>query len=185
METYKNSRRVLSERMALRTALKRWYGVLRDPKGAYAGVGARTLEDVVVEYLKLLCLLAILLAIFLGAVSIGRALVYAVFYSVDVQYERLVSYTLAGAAGGAFFAIFAGTFLLFFVSLLARPWYRNVAYVDLIRGILLATAPLLLFGWIAFAMPALLIWSLVLFVNGMPILRAARRAQRGTIRERE
>jgi len=171
--------------MHVKRTMKAWWNVLHDPKEAYAAVTKRAFEPLLIEYLTLLIGAAVLAGAYIFLETMLKAGFYDLFLDVNIQYVRLANYAMGGVTSISFFFLFAGTFFLFILSMILRAFYHKVRYVDLLKGLFLALTPTLFFGWIIWIGPAVLIWSIVLFLTGMPVLVKAKQQQHGTIRERE
>lgn len=169
--------------MALLATVRKWFTILGDPKGAYSTLQQRSFEEVLSEYLTLL----IAVSAATGVVYFLNVFAHAAYYNLvlqaDVNYWRLANYAFGGLTAVLLFFFFAGTFLAFFVSLFLRPFYK-VKYTTLLACMCYALAPLLLFGWIYVAAPALLIWSAVLFAAGMKQIMPAK-IKKGTLQDRQ
>ncbi len=168
----------------LRT-VRAWTSILRDPRQAFEQLPRRRFESVLVEYLGLLVGTGLLAGSYVFLQSLTKGLVYAVFLDVTIDWWRLTNYAMGGVSATLTFYVFAGTFVLLLLSWLAQPFCGGVNYFDLLACLIYALAPVLLFGWIVWLAPALLVWSLFLLVTGLPVLRRARGRIKGTIEQRE
>jgi len=89
------------------------------------------------------------------------------FLNIDINYWRMINYAFGVGASIIFFYIFAGTFLIFFISIILKPFFRKMKYVDLLRLLFYSSTPILLFAWLQFNALPLVIWSIFLFITGI------------------
>ena len=95
-----------------------------------------------------------------------RALYLDLFVTVDIQYMRMINYSLSTSSSIILLYLFAGTFILFFISVLIKPFIRKVKYTELLKILMYSMAPLLLFGWLFIPIP-FIVWSLFLLFVGL------------------
>lgn len=170
--------------MRLSDAIRRGMRVLRQPDEEFSKIPERKFEEDLTDYLWLLIMVGVLAGIAILALWLGRALFYDLIREVNVHYVRALNYALGGMTATTFFYLFAGTFLLFFLSLLLRPFTGSAKYTQELQGLFYALSPILLFGWVLPAIPGLLLWSVVLYAFGLKRLRAMS-IEKGSIKERE
>ena len=113
------------------SAFKNTILILSDPKLAFQELEKKTLESVVGYYLRMLLLVAIAAGIFNFLFSIIRAFYLDIFVTIDIQYLRMINYSLSRSFSNMFFYLFAGTFILFFISIFARIFIRRLKYTEL------------------------------------------------------
>lgn len=162
----------------MKASYKRWFHFLEEPKAAFK---PRPFDPLLVEYLKLLITASLGAAILSMFLSITKAAYFDVFFQADVAYWRLLNYALGQATAIVFLMLFIGTFGMFALSLILQPFLK-VKYMHLLQLLLVAAAPVVLFGWLYMLIPGLLLWALVLFVIGR---RTSFREKKHTIMERE
>lgn len=146
------------------TPLKRGFRVLLNPEKESKGLNGKIFEVVVKDYLLILVSVAIIAGIINFTYSLLRALYLDLFLDIDIQYVRMINYSLGNAIALSFFYVFAGTFLIFFLSMILRPFFRKIKYVDLFKVLFYALTPVLLFSWLQFNPVPLFIWSTILFL---------------------
>ena len=151
--------------MLLKTVKAR-IALLANPSEGFAGMRGRTLEDMVSEYIKILLLAAVAAAVAGALFMIGQAVYLDVFRGADIFYVRMLNYALGRAGGILLFYVVAGTALLMLVALVLRP-FSGVKYTDVLKVLMYAVSPLLLFGWVPFMAVSLLVWCIFLFVIGV------------------
>ncbi len=95
-----------------------------------------------------------------------RALYFQIFFSADVNYWNVVNYSLGMGISIFFFFVFAGSFILFAVALLLRPFNRKLKFIEHIKIVIMSSSPVVLLGWIPALAPSAGIWSLLLFFIG-------------------
>lgn len=141
--------------------------VLLNPKKEFESLNKKSLETLVWDYLVMLVAAGILAGIFNLIYSLLRALYLNIFMDVSINYLRMMNYSVGRSVSLLFLYLFAGTFLLFFASLVIRTFCRKIKYASLFKILFYSTTPLLMFGWF-FANPFPLgIWSIFLFVVGI------------------
>jgi len=148
-------------------SVKKTVSILSNPEKEFHNLENKSLESVVGYYMRMLLLVAITAGIFGFLFSLFKAAYLDIFVTIDIQYLRMINYSLSRSASYIFFYLFAGTFLLFFLSVLMNILIRKLKYTDLLKIIMYSTAPLLFFGWIpALALP-FIVWSLFLLIIGI------------------
>ena len=151
----------------IRNEIKRAFSMLVNSERAFKDIFKRSFESVLKDYLKLLIFVGVAAGIFGLLQNLLKALYFDLFLTVDIQYLRMLNYSLGRSVSLLFLYFFSGTFLVFLLTVLIRPFFRKIKYVHLIQLILCSLSPVLLFGWIVFLLPGLFMWSLVLFVQGI------------------
>lgn len=148
-------------------AVKRGFSVLVNPEREIKALKGRTFEDVLGDYITLLAASALLAGIASLLYSFGNAIYLELFRGVDIYYWRLVNYSLGNVVSLTFFYFFAGTAILFFISMLLKSIFRRLNYIHLLEILFYSSTPVLLFGWIPVLAPALIIWAVFLFVTSI------------------
>jgi hypothetical protein len=164
--------------------LKNALHVLANPHESFRGIHAGNFEKILTDYLKLLITAAIMAGIFHILYALGNALYLDVFKNIDISYWRMLNYASGESTGMAFFFLFAGTFILFMVSLIVLSFIK-IKYTALLKIMFIALTPPLLFSWLPVTIPGLAVWSVVLFVKGIEIEKSILRSEKGTIHERD
>jgi len=170
--------------MALTRTIRQWSVILSDPVAAFSSLKKRTFEETLSEYLILLICTSMLAGITYFLMSIGRAAYYQLALHADVQYWRLANYAFGGTTATLFFYFFAGTFLLFIASMLLAPLGKSIKYTRRLAVLFYALTPILMFGWVTALVPALIIWSTVLYITGIKLMREDK-IKKGTLRDRQ
>ncbi len=166
--------------------IRQWGSILAHPQDAYRDIPGRKFEKVVEEYMIMLILVAAAAAVASFLYALGNALYLNIAYVVDIQYLRMMNYALGRATSLLFFYFFAGTFLIFFISLVLRPFFRHVKYTQLITMLLYAASPLLLFGWLPISLVAFFIWCVAIFVIGARAMpRREQKVRKDSIAQRD
>ena len=156
----------------LKEMIKKSIGILSDPNQAFRELENQSLEEAVGFYAKMLLLVAVAIGISNILYSLLRALYLDIFISIDIQYMRMLNYTLGRSSSIIFFFLFAGTFLLFFISIIIKPFARKLKYADFLKILLYSAIPLLLFGWIPPTPTPFIVWSLFLLHAGIKAYKA-------------
>jgi hypothetical protein len=167
--------------------VKRAIKILANPDVEFKKLSTRTFEDILSDYLWLLLGVAMLAASASFIFFLGKAFYLEKFALIDVDYVRMLNYSVGRSTSLAFLYVFIGTFGLFFLSLLLRIFVK-IKYTTMLSIIFYSMSPILLFGWIPIANFALGIWSLFLFIIGVRI-KSQKSSQRihdsGSIQQRE
>jgi hypothetical protein len=135
------------------------------------GLSQRTFEDVLNNYLVLLLFCALFAAFFEILYSLSFVLFFDFTRSLDISYFRFFNYAIGNAISIFFLYIFLGTFFVFFLSLILRIFVKNIKYIDLFKILLFSFTPVLLFSFIRFLFLGLLVWTFILFFNGILIIK--------------
>lgn len=138
--------------------------LLMNPEKGIVRENTSKFEKSLQEYLVLLIIVSVAAGVFTFVYSMLRGLFYDLVYQIDVHYWNMANYALGRANGLLFFYLFAGTFILFFISLIINPFLRKVKYTKVLQILFSSMTPFLLFGWIPPLGGALFIWSLFLLV---------------------
>lgn len=165
-------------------SIKRGSRLLIDPQKGLEQLNKLSFESVVGNYMWLLIAVAIAASITNLLFSVGKAVFYDLSVNIDIQYWRMLNYSLGRAFSLLFFYIFAGTFLIFFISMLLRPFFRKIKYTDFLRIISYSLTPLLLFAWLPFNQIPLVIWSIFLFVFVIRSYKSIE-VKKGSVQQRD
>jgi hypothetical protein len=157
---------------------------LSNPEREFNQINKRSFESIVGDYMWLLVTVAIVTGLLNFLFSIVKAIYLDIFLNIDVQYWRMINYSFGRAFSLLFLYIFAGTFLIFFISILLRPFFHKIKYIDFLGLLLYSLAPLLLFAWIPFNPTPLIIWSIFLFAVGVSSYKAVG-IKKGSIQQRD
>jgi len=147
--------------------LKKAFRILSNPKKEFEDLSNRTFESVIGDYIKLLISVAIVAGLSSLIYAISRAVYLDLSLDIDIQYLRMMNYSFGRSASLFFFYIFAGTFLLFFISIILKPFIKKTKYTSLLKILFYSLTPLLLFSWLFSNPLPLLIWSLFLLIVGI------------------
>ncbi|MCH8067418.1 MAG: YIP1 family protein [Nanoarchaeota archaeon] len=147
--------------------IKRSLRILSSPKKEFEDLNKRTFESVVGDYTTLLVTVAILAGLLSLIYSVARAVYFDMFLDISIQYVRMINYSIGRSTSLLFFYLFAGTFLLFFLSMVLRPFLKRMKYTSLLKILFYSLTPLLLFSWFLFNPLPLGIWSLFLLITGI------------------
>ena len=141
--------------------------ILRNPEKEFSTIHTLTLEKIVFDYLRSLVGVSIAAGIISFVYSIARTAYLDILLSIDINYVRFLNFALGQASGTVLIYIFSGTFLVFAASLIISIFYRRIRYTELLKKILYAATPILIFGWVPKIALALLIWCIFLFYVGI------------------
>lgn len=141
--------------------------LLSNPEKGFRETGKSTFEETVSYYAWLLVAVSITAGVFNFLYSLAKAAYFDLFFEVDINYWRMVNYLTGRSTSITFFYIFAGTFLLFIISIILISFLPSLKYVNLLKILFYSATPLLFFGWIPYSAIPLVAWSLFLFLNGV------------------
>lgn len=151
----------------IKPQIKQAISILKNPEKEFRDLGRRHLESLVVDYMRLLIAVAIAAGLFNFFFSLSKSAYLDIFANIDVQYLRMLNYSMGRSVSIAFFYVFSGTFLLFILSVILKPFFRRIKYTNFLGIIFYSMSPLLLFGWISSSQIPLGIWSVFLFAVGV------------------
>ncbi len=116
-----------------------------------------------------------------------RAVYFKLFKMIDIKFLRLFNYSLGKSVGIFLFYLFAGTFLLFLISIIALIFTKKRKYIELLRILFYAVTPVYLFYWLSPTIIPLLIWALFLYFQGLSELKIIKKTKKikNTIFQRE
>lgn len=163
-------------------AIKSAFKVLCNPEREFQKIGKKTFENMLSDYLKLLLIVSIVASLFVFVSSFIKSYWFWFFNSLDINFARMINYMIGKATAVFFLYLFSGTFILFFISFLVKPFEKG-SYITLLKKLFLAVSPLLLFSWIPFFVPSLIIWCIFIFIVGIKF--KDKRMDRGSIKERD
>ncbi len=169
----------------MKALVSEWWTVITDPRRALRETHKRSLEGVLGEYLRLLLLAGLAAGLFTLLGGLAKAAYLDLTVTLDVDYAKLLNYLLGQATGAFFFALFAGTFLLFAASLALGPLGGKLRYASTLKIALRSMTPLLFFGWVPVVTPGALLWTLILAIDGVRTARSYRKPPRTSIQQRE
>ncbi len=126
-------------------------------------------EHHVSTYISLLIITGLLAGLFNFLLRVGNAYVLDIFFNATINYDYMLNYAAGFAVSSLFFVLFAGTAITFLLSIILKPFVRIKKFTRLLTILFYAATPLLLFGWLTFLAPALIIWSLFLLIAGLQL----------------
>ncbi|MBN2368270.1 hypothetical protein JXC34_04580 [Candidatus Woesearchaeota archaeon] len=170
--------------MILVSEIKRAIKLLRNPEKGLDEFNSLSFEGVVSWYVKMLIFLALATGLFTFLFLLVKAVYLDLFLTADIQYWRMINYSMGRTTSLIFFFLFAGTFILFFISILLRSFFRRLRYTKLLGLAFCSLTPVLLFGWIPVSLFPLFIWSLFLFIVGLGRWAGSAHIETGSIKQR-
>lgn len=141
--------------------------ILYDPKKAFEILGAKSLDEVVHNYILTIIVVGIGAAIAHFIFQISQAVYLDLSRVIDINYLHTLNYAAVRLSSIFFFYLFAGTILVIFFALVANYFKKKLKFVDLLKVIMYSITPLILFGWISANPAPFVIWAIFLFVMGM------------------
>lgn len=167
----------------IKAQIKQAARMLNNPEKGFREMEKRPLESIVGDYMRLLIAVSAAAGLFNFLFSFFNAVYLDAFADLDIQYWRMINYSAGRSVSIAFFYVFSGTFLLFFLSVLLKPFFRRISYTRFLGILLCSMPPLLLFGWVASSQIPLGLWSLFLFIAGVRRCREPS-IKKGSIQQR-
>ena len=163
--------------MGLKRAVSQGFRTLFNPQKEFEALRNRTFEDVIEDYILLLLVAGVVA----GIMSLISRFIYSgylsIFKGMSIDYWRLLNYTVGNSVSMFFFYLFAGTFLIFIITMIARIFMKGIKLTRLLSLMLYVITPLLFFGWIVPSMfLPLIIWSLFLLATGLRVIHEAERS---------
>jgi len=165
--------------------LKKRWNFLFNPKDGFKEFLKLSFEESLYEYLLLILFVGLLSAIFIFILNISKAIYINFIYNVDIHFLNMINYTLGKASGIIFFYFFAGTFLLFILSMIIHRFFKDIRYVRLLQIFFISLTPVLIFGWIPWLSYTLLVWSLFLFIEGIKFEKQHKKIKNTSIDNRD
>ena len=129
-------------------AIKQGFRTLNNPETEFRNMHKKSFETILGEYLILLLSVAIVAAIISFLYYLSKAFYLDIFQTLDVEYARMLNYSLGRSTSLMFFYLFAGTFFVFIFSLILMPFFRKLKYTRLLSIMFYSMTPFLLFSWI-------------------------------------
>ena len=165
--------------------LRRAFWILTAPNEAVSLFKKKTFEQSLGNYLNLMLSMGFLAGILSLIYDLLRSVYVNIVLTVNIDYWRLINYSLGKSVAIFFFYLFAGTIFFFIISLILNPFFRKLKYTRLLELMMFAVTPLLLFGWFPKAIIPLVIWSIFLFVTCYKNQDSSKHVKKGTILQRE
>lgn len=147
--------------------IKRWINILVNPQKEFEKLNNKSFESVIADYMVLLVTAGILAAFASFLYALFRAIYLDIFFDISIQYIRMVNYSIGRSVSLLFLYLFAGTFLLFFASLIIKLFFKKIKYTSLLNILTYSLTPILLFSWFLPNPLPLAIWSLFLIYVGI------------------
>lgn len=147
--------------------IKNGLRILSSPKQEFESLNSRTFESVVWDYAILLLAAAVASGLASLIYAIARAFYLGLTLNITIQYLRMINYSIGRSTSLIFFYLFAGTFLLFFISMALKPFFRRIRYTSLLKILIYSMTPLLFFSWFLPNPLPLGIWSIFLLTIGI------------------
>lgn len=167
----------------IKNHIYRGFRILYSPKEEFNSLNKSSFEDVLAYYMWMLVLTSVATGLFNFVFSVARVLYYKFTLNIDIQYLRMLNYTLGRSTSLIFIYLFAGTFIVFAASIVLRAIFYKIKYIEMLKIMFYSLSPFLIFGWFVFSVYPILIWCLFLFVNGIRNHKAEK--IKGSIKQRE
>lgn len=163
--------------------------ILVSPQNSFENRQKATFESNLTEYLNRILLMGLTAGILSFIYDICRSVFFQIFYTVDIQYLKVINYASGKALSIFFFYLFAGTFLVFIISFILNKFFKKIKYTRIFEIMFLALTPLVLFAWIPSAIIPLTLWSAFIFSSLVKLqytlANDVKTTKKGTILERE
>jgi len=147
--------------------IKKGIRILSSPKEEFESLNSRTFESVVWDYSILLLAASVASGLASLIYALARAFYLDLSLNIAIQYTGMINYSIGRSTSLVFFYLFAGTFLLFFLSMALKPFFRRIRYISLLKIMIYSMTPLLFFSWFLPNPLPLAIWSLFLLAAGI------------------
>ncbi len=147
--------------------VKKGIRILSNPKEEFENLNSRSFESVVWDYAVLLLAAAIIAGAFSLIYALARAFYLDLSLNITIQYIRMINYSIGRSTSLIFLYLFAGTFLLFFLSMALKLFFRRIRYISLLKILIYSMTPLIFFSWFLPNPLPLGIWSLFLLAVGV------------------
>lgn len=141
--------------------------IINSPESELKAAGAKSLDEILGNYISLLLISALLSGISIFFLAVLKAIYFDFFLAASIDYMAVLNYSLGLGLSLFFFFIFAGTMLIFLLSVILKMLYSKKGYVLILKIMMCSAMPLLLFGWIPVFGFSFLIWSVYLFLLGI------------------
>ena len=165
-------------------AIRRALGILSNPKKEFENINKRTFESIIADYMVLLVAVAVLAGLSALIYSIAKVLYLDMSSDINVQYSRMINYSVGRSTSLLFSYLFGGTFLLFFLSIILKFFLRKIKYIPFLKVLFYSLTPFLLFGWFLPNPLPLGIWSIFLFITGIK-MHKSEHIKRNSIKKRD
>lgn len=165
-------------------ALRQGVRVLMYPGKCFEELNGMTLERVSSLHMILVIFAGIAAGVVSFLFTLGSTLYFDVFRNLDTNYFVVANYSFGISMGFIFLYLFVGTFGVFFVSLLLRPFFRKMKYTAFLKIVLFSVVPVLFFGWIMRIPIPFFLWSVFLFIVGIRTYRK-HTVKHGSIDQRD
>ncbi|MBI1935200.1 hypothetical protein HYS31_02060 [Candidatus Woesearchaeota archaeon] len=151
----------------IRQYIRKGLKILSNPEKEFSSLGKTSLEECVGYYMLMLAAVAVAAGLANLVLSVIKTIYLDIALSLDVNYLRMINYSMGVSTSIIFLYIFIGTFGVFAVSAIAKPFFPKIKFADFLKITLCSLSPFLLFGWVPYGQFSLLVWSLFLFVIGI------------------
>lgn len=152
--------------------IKTGFRVVSNPEKEFSSLSKTSLEDVVAWYMGLLLLTALAAGVASILFLLFQALYFGIFFKSDVYYYEVINYALVRATSLFFMYLFLGTFMVFFIAILLKQFFRKIRFTEFLKITCYSLSPMLLFGWVPFSAVSMLLWSIILMALGVKMHRA-------------
>ena len=148
--------------------LKRILNFLKNPEKEFLNIKSKKLDPLLGDYLSVLLLISLFSGIVSFIFSIVKSFYYDSFFNADINYLRVLNYSLGISVSLFFLYIFLGTVIIFFLSVILRTLFKLPLKL-VIKIVVFSATPMLLFSWIPKLGLALVVWSIYLVVLGLKV----------------
>lgn len=169
----------------IKNLVKKRLSILSNPEREFKRLSNTSFESTLSDYFSNLILLGLLAGVANLMFGIVKVLYLDIFVNTDVQYLRVVNYSLGTSTSIVLSYLFVGTFVVFILSILTRPFLPKIKYTSQLQIMICSLTPFLLFGWILYFVPGLIVWSLLLFTIGIKSYKHNYKTKKGSIHQRE
>ncbi len=143
------------------------FRILISPQKEFQALKLRSLESVAAHHTVLLLMSGLFAFSATILFYILRGVYYGVFFNADILYLRVLNYSFGIGIALFYLFLFGGTFGLFFLAAIIKPFFGKLKFTELIKIILYSATPVLVFAWLPLSQYMLFIWGMFLFVVGI------------------
>lgn len=171
--------------ISVKNSIKTAVNVLKNPEKEFSSLHTKKLENVIFDYFQLLIVLVVVVATVNLLISFIRALYLDIFLAVEIDYLRFLNFVLSQSSAIAIIYLVSATFLIFFLLIILKIFFRRIKYTELLKRMAYSLSPILLFGWTPKIALALLVWCAFLFFVGVKYHQGDIKIDRRSIEQRE
>ncbi|MFH1915772.1 MAG: hypothetical protein ABIJ21_00770 [Nanoarchaeota archaeon] len=169
----------------IKQRIRRHFRYIRNPESAFMESRKQSFEEQAGDYMILLLLVGVTSGLVTFVFSFFKSVYLDLFTTIGINYWRMSNYAFGKGLSLFFLFLFAGTFGVFFLSILLRPFFHRMKYTRLFALIFASLSPLLLFGWVPVPPYGFFIWAIVLFIIGARSIGKESKIEKTSLKQRD